>query len=351
MSRMDDTSKCQITILANVRKDRAEDSSISVRKTTASPLLGASPRLLSLHGKTKGQSYRFHSGYPEENRVLDLDWRLHRRIVTNHAQKFLIVGILPDISEPPCSEPADSWKSKAARSRRDFDLSGKEDDAFAVVARRSSEREEVHASKASVFVTREADGRANRRREIRVPKVAGARASATLSSRREYQEECQEHAPPRCSSRTSRTSPHRNCSRRYSSILAPATDPARSTNRVANRGCVDAVSKRGILDSDSDRSDSSSPVGSCARKISGDYDFPPKCCTCRAAWRRGDSRSLSGAGKILVRVRQKNHCSSANTGEFLVAFEASFLPRSGRRETKNDGDRRDLSIGANNILI
>jgi len=174
-------------------------------------------------------------------------------------------------------EPADSWKSKAARSRRDFDLSGKEDDGFAVVARRSSEREEDHVSKASVFVTREADGRANRRREIRVPRVAGARASATLSSRREYQE-CQEHAPPRCSSRTSRTSPHRNCSRRYSSILAPATDPARSTNRVANResrirrGCVDAVSKRGILDSD--RSDSSCLVGSCARKISGDYDFP-----------------------------------------------------------------------------
>jgi len=53
-----------------------------------------------------------------------------------------------------------------------------------VVMRRSSERED-HVSKASVFVTREADGRANSRREIRVPKVAGARA-ATLSSLREY---------------------------------------------------------------------------------------------------------------------------------------------------------------------
>jgi len=40
-------------------------------------------------------------------------------------------------------------------------------------------------SKASLFVTREADGRANSQRKIRVPKVAGAR-TATLSSLREY---------------------------------------------------------------------------------------------------------------------------------------------------------------------
>jgi len=109
-----------------------KNSSISVRETTASPLSRASPRLLSLDGETKGQSYRFHAEHPEENRILDLDSRLrsNNRI---RARNVLIVGILPDIRY---LEPADSSKNKASfRTSRDlragFRFLRKEDDAFA----------------------------------------------------------------------------------------------------------------------------------------------------------------------------------------------------------------------------